>query len=58
MMIVHIVFEALTGIMYVLNYWAGQEKTKLDAFKAGEAAATAKAKGATAKDVDEIEVAP
>jgi hypothetical protein len=58
MMLVHVVFEALTGIMYVLNYFAGQQKTKLDAYKAGEAAAKAKAVSPTGKGVDEIEVAP
>jgi hypothetical protein len=58
MMIVHVVFEALTGITYILTYYAGQEKTKLDAYKAGAAAATAKAAGAKGTGVDEIEAAP
>lgn len=57
MMVVHIAFEGLTGITYVLNYFAGQDKTKLDAFKAGAAAATAKSESAKAKGTDE-EVAP
>jgi hypothetical protein len=57
-MLVHVVFEALTGITYILNYFAGQEKTKLDAYKAGEAAATAKTVDTKGKSADEIEVAP
>jgi hypothetical protein len=58
MLIVHAVFEALTGITYILNYFAGQEKTKLAAFQAGAASATTKAVGAKGKTDEEIEVAP
>jgi hypothetical protein len=59
MLIVHAVFEGLTGITYILNYYATQEKTKLAAFKAGAASAKTKAVGARGNGGDdEIEVAP
>jgi len=34
MHLAHIVFEGLTGVTYVLNYWADQQKKKVDAHKA------------------------
>jgi len=34
MHIVHIVFECLTGIAYLLNYWADQVKKKADTYQA------------------------
>ena len=58
MMIVHLAFEGLSGITYVLNYFAGGAKKELDAYKAGKAAAAAKTVDAKGKGADEIEEAP
>ena len=34
MHLAHLVFEGLTGITYLLNYWADHEKKKMEAYQA------------------------
>ena len=47
MHVAHLAFEGLTGITYVLNYWADQQQKKVDAY---QAAAPPPTPASTSKD--------